>query len=94
MPERKINRERWVGTLQNTQVPLHLIDGLLDPISGEHMVKRFEELVPNASVTKLADTGHYPQVESPEAVLDGAIDFYQQLKIISTNKESKSQKSN
>ncbi len=30
------NRERWVGALQQTNVPLLLIDGLLDPVSGEH----------------------------------------------------------
>lgn len=92
MPERKRNSERWVGALINTRVPLHLIDGLLDPISGEHMVKRFEELVPNASVTKIADTGHYPQVESPKAVLDGAMGFYQKHKIIVNSNEYKSQK--
>lgn len=89
MPERKRNRERWVGVLQNTSVPLHLIDGLLDPISGKHMVARFEELVPNAAVTKIADTGHYPQVENPEAVLEGAMKFYQEYKIISAAKGCK-----
>jgi pimeloyl-ACP methyl ester carboxylesterase len=76
MTERKQHRKRWVGVLQDTLVPLHLIDGLLDPISGEHMVKRFEELVPNASVTTIEDTGHYPQVENPQAVLGGAMAFW------------------
>ncbi len=83
MPERKQNRERWVGVLQNTEVPLHLIDGLLDPISGAHMVKRFEELVPKASVSKIPDSGHYPQVEDPQAVLLGAMEFWKQKNIIS-----------
>ncbi len=85
MPERKENRARWVGVLENTSVPLHLIDGLLDPISGAHMVKRFEELVPKASVTKIPNAGHYPQVENPQAVLQGAIEFWQGLKVISVH---------
>lgn len=75
MTERKQNRKRWVSVLENTQVPLLLIDGVLDPISGEHMAKRYEELVPNPQVVRLNDTGHYPQVESPEAFTKAALTF-------------------
>jgi pimeloyl-ACP methyl ester carboxylesterase len=75
MTERKQNRERWVGVMQQTQVPMMLIDGLLDPISGKHMAERYEELIPNPQVTKLADTGHYPQVESPAAFSSAALTF-------------------
>ena len=52
-----------------------LIDGLLDPISGKHMAERYEELILNPQVTKLADTGHYPQVESPAAFASAALVF-------------------
>lgn len=76
MTERKQNRERWVGVLQNTQVPLRLIDGTLDPISGAHMVARYEELIPQPDVVRLEDTGHYPQVESPEAFVQAALAFF------------------
>jgi pimeloyl-ACP methyl ester carboxylesterase len=75
MRERKQNRDRWVGVLQTTKVPMLLIDGLLDPISGVHMVRRYEELVPNANVVRLEDTGHYPQVESPDAFANAALEF-------------------
>jgi pimeloyl-ACP methyl ester carboxylesterase len=75
MTERKQNRDRWVGVLQTTQVPLLLIDGVLDPISGAHMVARYEELVPKANVVRLEDTGHYPQVESPKAFVTAALAF-------------------
>ena len=75
MTERKQNRERWVGVMQQTQVPMLLIDGLLDPISGAHMVERYEQLIPNPQVIKLADTGHYPQVESPAAFAQAALAF-------------------
>lgn len=69
MEERKTHRARWVGALQQTDVPLRLIDGMLDPISGAHMVKRYRELVPNPDVVCLDNVGHYPQVEAPEKVV-------------------------
>ena len=69
MAERRANRERWVGALQETRIPLRLIDGMADPISGAHMVKRYEQLVPNADVVRLENVGHYPQVEAPNQVL-------------------------
>lgn len=75
MTERKQQRERWVGVLQQTQVPLRLIDGTLDPISGAHMVARYNELIKPEDVVELNDTGHYPQVESPEAFAQATLDF-------------------
>ncbi|NUO79450.1 alpha/beta hydrolase [candidate division KSB1 bacterium] len=75
MPERKKHRSRWVGAMQQTHVPLRLIDGTADPISGEHMVKRYEALVPNANVVRLQGIGHYPQVESPRAVSKAVFAF-------------------
>ncbi len=75
MPERKEHRSRWVGAMQQTHVPLRLIDGTADPISGEHMVKRYEELVPNANVVRLQGIGHYPQIESPSQVSNAVLAF-------------------
>ena len=75
MAERVRNRDRWVGVLQKTRVPLRLIDGIVDPISGEHMAQRFEALVPRADVVRLPGIGHYPQIEAPEQVLHMAWNF-------------------
>ena len=73
--ERKQNRARWVGALQNSRVPLKLINGTADPISGQHMVNRYKELVPSPNVTELHGIGHYPQVEAPQAVLEAYLQF-------------------
>lgn len=78
--ERRANRARWVGALQKTPVPLRLIDGLDDPVSGAHMVERYRELVPNADVVALPGIGHYPQVEAPEAVLEAFLAFVERLR--------------
>jgi len=75
MPERKLHRERWVGALQQATIPIKLINGTADPISGAHMVARYKELIPQPNVTKLHDIGHYPQVEAPQAVLKAYLEF-------------------
>lgn len=73
--ERRLHRERWVGAMQNERVPLRVVDGALDPVSGAHMVARYRELVPRADVVLLPDVGHYPQVEAPGAVLAAYLAF-------------------
>jgi pimeloyl-ACP methyl ester carboxylesterase len=81
MPERLAHRERWVGALQQSPVPLKVINGPADPVSGAHMVARYRELVPSPNVTLLADEiGHYPQVEAPKAVLEAYLEFRASLR--------------
>jgi pimeloyl-ACP methyl ester carboxylesterase len=75
IPERRAQRARWVGALAGAHLPLKLIDGSFDPISGAHMAARYRELVPGADVTALDRIGHYPQVEAPEAVLAAYLAF-------------------
>lgn len=75
IPERRANRERWVGAMQRTAIPLLLIDGAVDPVSGAHMAARFRELVPQADVRLLEDIGHYPQMEAPDDTLRAYLDF-------------------
>lgn len=67
--ERRKYRERWVGALQESTVPLKLVDGGMDPISGRHMYEHFCELVPEAEAVCFDDIGHYPQTEAPERTL-------------------------
>lgn len=76
MAERRKFRERWVGALQNSSVPLRVVDGLDDPVSGAHMVARYRELVPSPDVVELPGIGHYPQIEAPAAVLEAFLEFH------------------
>jgi len=65
--ERHTNERRWIGALQDTSVPLHLIYGPLDPINRpEGFLKNFKELVPTSTVSVLQHIGHYPQLEDPK----------------------------
>ena len=70
LDERRTHRARWVGALESSPVPIALIAGLDDPISGAHMVARWRELLPHAPVVELPGVGHYPQCEAPAAVLE------------------------
>jgi len=84
--ERRKNRERWVGVLQNTRVPLRLINGPEDPVSGGHMATRYGELVPSPDIVVLPGIGHYPQVEDPAGVVAalrsfGPFDFSTQRRV-------------
>ena len=72
--ERRVNRERWVGALQRTEVPLRFVNGPDDPVSGAHMVARYREIVPSADVVVLPGIGHYPQVEDPAGVVSSLLD--------------------
>lgn len=69
MRERQENRDRWVEALQKADMPFTLIDGVDDPISGEHMVQRFEALVLGKQTIRLAGLGHYPHLENAPKVL-------------------------
>ena len=75
MPERAVHRDRWVAAMRGTEVPLKLIDGPEDPISGRHLVGRYRELVPEPDTVLLDGVGHYPQLEDPAAVVGAYLAF-------------------
>ncbi|MDI2593845.1 alpha/beta hydrolase [Pseudomonas sp. 681] len=79
IPERRIQRDRWVGAMQRGGVPLQVIDGEVDPISGAHMVERYRQLIPDPDTVLLPGIGHYPQIEAPAQVLKHYLAFRDRL---------------
>ncbi|WP_150910161.1 alpha/beta fold hydrolase [Marinobacter halotolerans] len=80
MNDRKRHRERWVEAIRQSTVPVALINGSVDPVSGAHMVARFRELeLPLAWLEQLEDIGHYPQVEAPLRVSESYLKFLEQI---------------
>ncbi|MFC3880084.1 alpha/beta fold hydrolase [Algoriphagus namhaensis] len=75
MSERSAKRSRWVGALQNSTIPIRLINGNQDPVSGLHMAHRYAELIPSPDICHLPDAGHYPHVEVPKEVLKHILGF-------------------
>ncbi len=74
--ERRVYRTRWTRALQNADVPLRLIIGMQDPVSGPTIAARFRELVADPDIVMLEDVGHYPQVEAPGRVLQALLAFW------------------
>jgi pimeloyl-ACP methyl ester carboxylesterase len=82
IPQRRANRGRWVGALMSSRVPMRLIDGGADPVSGAHLYHYYKEQVPNADAVLLEDIGHYPHTEAPERVLAAFLEFHRNLKTV------------
>jgi pimeloyl-ACP methyl ester carboxylesterase len=69
MSDRKENRERWIFALKTSKIPIALINGSIDPVSGSHMIERYKQLIGDITWLKeLKNIGHYPQIEAPEEV--------------------------
>lgn len=77
MTERTTHRERWLEALRNISAPYRFINGLADPVSGAHLVKRFRELVPEKrDIIELEKIGHFPHFEAPEILTDFVVAFF------------------
>lgn len=76
IPERKAMRTRWVGALQETSIPMRLIDGGADPVSGKHLYDYYLEQIPNPDAVLFEDIGHYPHTEAPERTLEAFLEFH------------------
>lgn len=77
MSERQTYRERWFSALASIKQPFRLINGLADPVSGRHLVKRFREIVPGQKdIIELEGVGHFPHVEKPGLVLRHLFEFH------------------
>jgi len=90
MTDRKQHRERWLTALREACVPIQLINGASDPVSGEHMVARYRELVSEPlerddMIVSLPEVGHYPHTEAPEQVLDAYLNFLNSLPLAPKN---------
>jgi pimeloyl-ACP methyl ester carboxylesterase len=78
--DRYAHRNRWVRAMRQTDIPMRLIDGPIDPNSGRHMVQRYLKVIPNPDVVMLDDNiGHWPQIEAPDAVLAHFLDHIERL---------------
>ncbi|XP_035532794.1 mesoderm-specific transcript homolog protein [Morone saxatilis] len=75
--QRLKHRERWVGALTSTFVPLHMIYGPLDPVNPHpQFIRLYQQLVQRSTVTILDEhISHYPQLEDPTGFLNAYFNF-------------------
>jgi pimeloyl-ACP methyl ester carboxylesterase len=67
--DRRRHAERWTTALEQTDVPLRFVWGMLDPVSGGHVAPRIRERLPHAHLVCLDRVGHWPSLEDPDAVV-------------------------
>jgi pimeloyl-ACP methyl ester carboxylesterase len=71
--DRERHARRWVDALEQTDVPLSFVWGMLDPVSGAHMAVRIREHLPRAPLLALDDVAHWPALEAPERVAQAVL---------------------
>jgi hypothetical protein len=67
--DRRANESRYTGAIETHPSPLHVIWGPEDPIAVPAMAERLASTRPDATLTWIPNTGHYPQLEDPAAWL-------------------------
>ncbi len=73
--DRVTHKDRWEAALVAAQDKIGLINGALDPVSGQHAYEKWCEVVPGAKAQLLPRVGHYPQVEAPREVATTALEW-------------------
>jgi len=81
MSERKTHASRWLDALRDARVPIQLINGSFDAISGAHMVARYRQLVGDENIVELPTIGHYPQIEAARTVAEHYLEFIADLRL-------------
>jgi len=76
IPDRLENRDRWVGALCAAAMPMRLINGGADPVSGKHLYDYYLKMLPGRDAVLFDHIGHYPHTEAPREVLDAFVEFH------------------
>ena len=66
--DRGVHSERWVTALEQTDVPVYFVWGMLDPVAGADMADEIRKRQPGAPFVALDDVAHWPALEAPERV--------------------------
>ena len=76
MNDRVLNEARWVGALREATIPMLMINGVDDPISGGHVCDVLEREVPQMRIARLDSIGHFPPLEAPGDCVRLILDFH------------------
>jgi pimeloyl-ACP methyl ester carboxylesterase len=68
--------EKWLNRIN---VPVLLLWGAGDHVIPPVYADTFARLIPGAACETIANAGHYPQIEQPEAFVRALAEFYQSL---------------
>jgi len=71
--ERKRFWHRWIGHLEKTNQPIHLIWADQDPVAVFEMARVLAQKIPNNTLTILPNLGHYPMLEGFKTYADAVL---------------------
>lgn len=57
---------RWIGALQQTAVPIHIVWAKEDPVAVIEMAEILHQEIKHSKLTLLDQLGHFPMLENPE----------------------------
>ncbi|MEO0469513.1 MAG: alpha/beta hydrolase [Bacteroidota bacterium] len=64
--ERRQFWHRWIGALQQTDLPINILWATEDPVAVRQMAEVLHGEIPNNQLQYLEGLGHYPMIEAPE----------------------------
>ncbi len=64
--ERRKFWHRWIGALQQLDLPCHVVWGRQDAVAVAEIAETLAAEVPDVQLTWLDDLGHYPMIEHPD----------------------------
>jgi len=67
--ERVLHRQRWLDALQQSDVPLAVINGADDSLCSAPALARYRQVLPGIEISLLPGVGHYPHTQAPAQVL-------------------------
>jgi len=77
--ERTKYSDRWSTPLENPSIPIILINGNKDPISGKNITDYYLKINPKGEVVNMPNIGHYPNTEAAKEVVAFYLEFYKKI---------------
>ncbi len=68
--ERYLFWNRWIGALQQTEIPTKIVWATNDPVAVKKIANTLHKEMKNSSLHWLEDTGHFPMLERPDEWLE------------------------
>jgi len=69
------NYDRWIGALQDTTLPVHILWAENDPVAVIAMADKLHHIIANSTKSTIPQCGHYPMIEKEKLWASLVIDW-------------------
>jgi len=77
--ERLFFWHRWIGALEQTDLPVNILWADQDPVAVIQMADVLHEKIARSQLRKLVGIGHYPMLEAPEQWGDALLEMIEKI---------------